>query len=346
MTEEDALHVIEQLGGDGRGRRQGDNLMVPCVHAPWTHDSGEDSSQKLGLKLSNTPVLAHCFRPGCFSGTLGQLVSTVGPKRVAEGLMTFEDLAQLNAFVILAEEGDDVRRVEAPKTLRPLPGELVAAVGDGCDYWHQRGVTLETQRRVGMGEWGGRAWLTVARDAHGLPVAVQGRLLPGHEEDADGHGEKHRTLPAGFVKGQALCGATGSRWPLCVVVESPVDAILLTQWMQADPDFPEGARAVATMGGESTAAQVTLLVEAMDPAGELVLAYDRDPAGRLGQQKLYDQVGKRVRRVSEVAWEGKDPSDDDSGRLGLDEVKARAIAALGKRESAVVLRLKRMMDRS
>lgn len=335
MKIDNLTHLLDQLGGDGAYRVVGDHLQVNCIASPWTHDSGSDSSQKLGILLTDETTLAHCFYPGCFGGNIQQLIEKVGRLRIGDGLMTLEQMSQLRAFALMAEEDGevDVRPRKARGTFG-IPAELKACLADRSPYFASRGVTGPSSAWP-LGEWGGRAWLTLAMQ-HGEPSAVQGRLLGA--TDADGRDEKFRTVPTGFLKGEQLAGA----WAvpagcLClVVVESPLDALLLNSWL-------EGASAVATMGAEPSDEQETQLLDLLGRGGELVCAYDRDPAGQLGQRQLAEWAAKRIGRVSVVTWMGKDPSDDSNGTLTVPEVRERAQEAFTAREPWLLARLTRLL---
>lgn len=336
MRIDDIVHVIEQLGGDGIYKMTGDHAMFSCVNAPWAHDSGADSTKKLGVRVGAGMALVNCFRPGCVHGTLLHLVREVGGKRVGEGMMAPDELSNLKAFVLLAE--DEIDDPDAPKDgpiMQPLPAEVMSAIGKGSQYWRSRGVSAEAEAVWQLAEVGGRAYIPIF-GPDGTIRGVQGRLVDQIAQDEDGHDEKYRTMPVGFKKGEYLVGAPDKQGPadLVIVVESPVDALTLQDWLDQRP--PDGAtrRVVATMGAKITKAQEALLLRALTPTGELCLGMDTDPAGRLAARQLGDALWRRVPLLSVVTWEGKDPTDAD-----VQDAQASALQAIDVRSPWILNRM-------
>lgn len=344
MKASDIIYVLENLGGDSF-RQSGNNVMTNCVMAPWTHQSGRDTTRKMGVLVQDGPALVHCFYPGCFHGTLMDLVTEVGGRKVAAGEMTMEEVSNLKAFIIMAEEEEVEPQFTVQRPKQPVPGFLMNALGTGSPYFRSRGIGDEVEKEWRLGEFGGRALIPFI-DQKGDVVAVHGRLLPGRAEDDYGDGRKavdakYRTDPFGFEKAEFLFGEHLLTKPVdfMVVVESPVDALMLNEWLRSPESVQvlpyanatEGAVAVATMGAEPSKTQVQKIVDGVSKQGVVVVGYDADHAGRLGARKLVEAIRFRLPRVEEVEWQGKDPSDDNDGKLSLDEVKKRALDALGQR---------------
>jgi len=344
MNADSIVYVLEELGSP-RVKNLGKNVQASCPLAPWNHGSGSDASMKLGVLVTQGMSPANCFYPGCFHGTLLELVDAVATKKITDGDWELggDEVSNLKAFVMLAEETDevDLSGGRGAAVVEPIPQDVLALVGGGSPYWTERGVGLVTADLWKLGEGKGRAFIPLI-DRQGQVVAVKGRLLPGEEYDEmPGTGKarsaKYRLFPASFPSGDYLVGEHLLTKPVdfLVVVESEADAILLNEWF-LDPAFrdafpfgqaTDGALAVSTAGGEFTARQVQKMVEALTAQGEVAVGMDADHAGRLATRKLVDALRKRVPRVSEIEWERKDPSDDDDGnggKLSRDVVKADA----------------------
>lgn len=364
MKAESIEYVLNQLGGDGSYRRSGDHLMANCVHSEWGHSSGRDKDHKLGVMVADGMSPLNCFYPGCLPDnspkTLLGLVQLVGGKRVGAGEMSPDQLSNLKAFVLMAEDEDEVSTDASWGAARPkeaIPQDIVAACNGTAPYWVSRGISVETANEWKLGELGGRALMPFL-DQKGEMVAVQGRLLPGMKKDAygwesRGHDEKYRSFPVGFERADLLMGEHLIAQPVdwLLVVESPFDAIALTDWLRRDVAaqndiLPEGSASrqwavVATMGGEASARHAQKMVEFLAADGELVLGMDMDHAGRLATRKLigYEpqhpghRLFRRITRITEVEWVRKDATDtgDEENRVSADVVRADAMNALRKR---------------
>jgi hypothetical protein len=359
MKAEDVMYVLDALGGDGVYKRSGDHIMAKCVHAPWGHDSGTDSGRKLGVLVQQGVALVNCFRPGCFKGTLLDLVSTVGGKRVGLGEMTADELSNLQAFVLMAEE-EEVDGDFLKKTVQPIPTEVLAALGQGSPYWRSRGADAKAEGLWKMGEAGGRALFGIL-DQKGTVVGVQGRLMSGYEaddfpfdrsHDRDLNKANYRTWPVGFDREKYLAGEHLARGSVdfLIIVESPFDAILLNQWLEDLPksalpfdDATNGVLAVATMGGNVAVQQLQRMIELVSTEGEIAVAMDNDHAGRLAERQVIDQIRLRCPRISTVKWKRKDPSDSDGGKLAPAVVKKDALDAIAVRTDWLVERMKKLL---
>lgn len=356
MKADDIMYVLEELGADGGFKRSGNHVMTNCVLAPWNHQSGQDTTRKMGVLVQQGIALVNCFYPGCYKGTLLDLVTEAGGKRVAAGAMTPEQVSNLKAFVLMAEDEEVGQDWLNTKPTLPVPQEVLDGVGTGSPYWRGRGVSDETEATWKLGEKGGRAFIPIL-DAKGEVVAVQGRLIPGEAADSYGfdakpHDEKYRTWPVGFLKSEYLAGEHLLRKPVdfLIVVESPVDAMLLNEWLPhlAPEHLPfdaatDGVVAVATMGGQVSKSQIQKMVDAVSAEGEIAVGFDMDHAGRLAQKELVEALRVRVPRVSEIEWKRKDPSDDEGGKLSADLVKREALQAVAVRTSWLERRLRRLL---
>jgi len=354
MKIEDIVAIIEGLGGDPAYKMSGAHLMFNCVHAPFSHASGEDTSQKLGVRVQPGKALVHCFYPGCFSGTLLTLVQKVGASRVAAGDMTMIQAADLASLVLLAEEDDPDGEDVGTRQVRgvgALPREVRDALGTGSPYWTARGVDATSQDEWDMGEWGGRALIAI-QDRPGNVVGVQGRLLPGRTQDDAGQEAPHWTWPVGFPREEILAGMHRLVHPagLVILVESPADAVLLQQWLRETPPegmSPEEVVVVASMGAAVSDHQRALLIGATRHGGEVALGMDGDNAGRLAQRTLVQTLSLRYGgALTEITWAGKDPSDTQGGTLSEAAVKERALAAVSARQSWVMRRFPALFKES
>jgi hypothetical protein len=335
MKVSDIEYVLEQLGSDGSYGRSGDHLMTNCVNAPWGHNSGQDDTRKMGVLVQEGVALVKCFYPGCYSGgTLLQLVQEVGGKRVGAGLMTPEELSNLKAYIILAEEDEDDESDEWKKPKgapKPVPAPILAELGTGSAYYESRGFTTQILKDWGFGEVLGRAFFPL-KNEQGEIIGVQGRLLPGLKEDQflQPMDAKFRNFPTFLPKSEHLFGEHLAKKPLkyLMVVESPTDAVLMNQFLEGY-NIDE-ALCVATLGGEFSQAQAEKLVKYVAIDGEIIIAMDNDPAGKLAQRGLVDVVRTRHRQVLEITWPQKDP-----GECSIEELEQ----AWDSRESWLIRRL-------
>jgi hypothetical protein len=353
MNVESLEYILEQLGSS-RFKRSGDNLTCDCPLAPWTHDSGHDKGRKFGALITEGMSPANCFIPGCFSGTIYDAVVKAGGYRVRDGLMTAEQLNDLKAFTIMAEDDEMGESAFIARQVALIPASILVALGTGSPYWVGRGLDPEEAKAYGEAE--ARAWLPL-RDKKGEVVAVQGRLLPG-ETDPDTQDAKYRTYPNGFLKSEHLFGEHRLVRPVdfLVVVEAPASAEALSGWLKR-PDWQdvlpygastEGAVAVATMGAKWSEEQMRLILGSLTLRGEVCIAFDADNEGRLatwGVERsgiehpgLMEHLRRRVPRVTVVEWPKTDPLDKLTPDEPVDALRERARLAVRDRKSWLALK--------
>lgn len=342
MTVDDITFVLDALGGGGY-RKSGDHVMTNCPLSPWKHASGQDSTRKMGVRVTDGPALVNCFYPDCYKGTLLGLVTECGGLKIAAGEMTMDEVSNLKAFVIMAEEDGETSTDFLHRPEKPIPDEVLALLGTGSQYWEDRGVSQTTQTMWRTGEAHGRALIPII-DRKGAVVGVQGRLLPDADEDSfpfDHHhfDDKYRTWPVGFKREQHLAGEhlLSKASELIIAVESPVDAMVLSEWL---PDLKLPVKnpvAVAFMGGSVNSSQLQLIVDALAEGGEVCVGMDTDPAGRLAQRQVVDALRRRVPIITEISWGGKDPTDGG---------KDKALEAVSLRKAWLSQRLENLLTKT
>jgi hypothetical protein len=353
MTPDAIMYVMEKLGGDGDYRRSGDHIMCNCPMSPWTHDH-EDRTRKLGVLVQQGRAPLNCFYPGCegYTKTLYGITEAVMGRKVHDGQATLEDMGELLAFIMLAEE-DDVPDAFflGGKPSGEMPKEILDCLGTGSPYWRSRGVSPAAEALWQVGEVGGRAWIPLI-DRKGEVVGAQGRLLPGHANDAMSydhvaHDEKYRTEPPRFQRETYLHGAhlVKGTVDFLLVLESLGDPMQVTEWIARHPEvlpfgeFTEGFAVISTIGTKVSKQQMQMIVELLSLSGELAIGFDTDNAGRLGTRQLVDAMRRRVRIITEVSWVRKDPTDDGDGEASLEQLELEAIGALKARQDWLLKRI-------
>lgn len=358
-------YVLQKLGADDWYQR-GNNIQTNCVMAPWNHSSGYDSKKRMGVLVQQGPAIVNCFRGGCFSGTLLELVMTLEPKLIADGKSTWDEMQELKSFIILTED-EEVEPSFQQAARRPvgeIPKVVVEALGKGSPYFRSRGVSPEGEQLWKLGEAGGRALIPII-DRKGEVVGVQARLLPGNKLDDfpfdrhtkdDVRGAKYRTWPAGLEKEAHLVGAHLAKGTVdfLLVVEGMADPMVLYEWLNhldAHKILPyssatEGALAVSTMGSKASPAQVQAIVDLVAPKGEVCIGYDGDEPGLVGASRLVDGLRRRIHNLTEVSWVRSDPTDSDGGKLDMDTVRRDFYTALGRREHWLERKMKKVLQAS
>lgn len=363
MKAETIQYILDELGG-GNYRRSGDHIMSICPLSPWTHASGREKTASFGVKVQEGIAPCNCFTAGCeASGTLFELISKVGRRKVEDREWTQDKVGSLILYALDAES-EIVDDFELKLEKLPIEQDLLDALGTGSDYWSGRGVDEKTMTEWRLFEQGKRAFIPII-DGSGEVVAMQGRLLPDEliddfrfddEAGRPGQVNKYRTFPPRFEKSEHLVGEhlvrAGKAVDMLVVVEGIGDAPLMNAWLREWWEagryevFPYGADtqgflAVSTLGAEFSKKQVNKMVSALSARGELVIGYDKDEGGIVQARRLAEGdpgkgtvgIWKRVPQVSEVTWKRKDPSDQGEPKVSMETVKQDAFEALVERKN-------------
>jgi len=121
MDRERIKQYLSSLGVPHADMVDGDEwVRCPCVLAPWTHDSGKDSSPSFGVKvLANKESFFHCY--SCESGDLVDLVYQLRDR--SKGANRYDYVTALKICEaemtddIVLSFSDDVSTYNAPDTL-------------------------------------------------------------------------------------------------------------------------------------------------------------------------------------------------------------------------------------
>jgi DNA primase len=305
-------------------KRNGEWITASCPLAPWTHAGGTDRRPSFGIRETTGISGAHCFSCGFHGGVLS-LVRTYGQYAMEAGLMTNEDVRQLEDYVILTEDEDVVDKPVNRITEVVIPEKLRKCLGRTHPYFEKRGITDATIERWNLGyveEFEDERTFTTMYDRVLFPVyekeglryelkGIVGRSVTGEEP-------KYKNAPPNFKKAQYVYGGWLAEGKTKIaVVEGPVDCLVLNQHLEAAG--MNDMFAVALLGADPSKAQIEWL---KDHADEVVCMLDNDPSGKLGNKKLIEWLDAHV-IVTVVQWkdEHKDPAD--AGAYAIEMLKSR-----------------------
>lgn len=300
-------YVLRQLGVS-QMKASGNQLMIACPLAPWTHASGQDRNPSMGVTLGSGMSMVNCF--ACkFSGGLLSLVREIGKHRIADGSWTRENVEQLQAYIMLREEEDDELHIEE-KDILPVPEFLIDGLGLYHPYFAKRNISPETAALWRLGYYdfaeGGRVLFPIiARD--GEVIGIQARRV----DDSLGI-PKYKNFPPGVKKSRYLYGEhlLRNKQTVLIAVESQAGTVKANQILKTREEF-----AVGLMGSNPSQEQVDKLVAWGD---EVVVFLDNDPAGIKGGQTLVDMLKERVYTTIVKYPPGTDGYDpDDLGEEGF-----------------------------
>lgn len=326
MKRADIEYVLRELGAE-KFQLSGDHVMTNCVLAPWTHAKGTDSRPSMGVKISPGMSVFNCFSCGSSGGFL-KLVNMAGRYRVADGLMTEEELQALRDFVLMAEEeteGVIVKGIEGMDSgPEPLPKKLLDMLGRYHPYYEKRsreygwpGIREDTAKLWNLGYGtvkektaNGRIThverlLLPVMDHEGEIVLVQGRVLRD-----DVKAPKYRNFPKNAKKSLYLYGEhlITDEIDTLIVIESQMGTVLANQLLRDRGE--NNVLVVGLMGSKPSNEQLDKLVRW--GTKEVVLFMDNDPAGKVGMKQLVDGLRYRC-NITVVSYpEGTDGADPDS----------------------------------
>lgn len=243
------MNILDRLGIECH--QAGNELVALCpMHEARTGKVDTSPS----WSINTVTGLHHCFSCG-YGGNAVTLVA---------------DVLRIGRDQAIAWLGDDRPTVEALKArvemvrpvvvheepFDPLWFRSFDSVPD--DLMAQRGILPSSCEKFGLRY----------RDGWAIPICDPDGHMIGWQQKSPGRVRNH---PTGVRKSQTLFGLallTDS----CVVVESPLDAVLSDQY---------GHPAVATFGASVSDTQIDLIAK-YDP----VLAFDNDEAGRAATSKV------------------------------------------------------------
>lgn len=295
-----------------RPKRGSENIAIPCPLAPYTplHKNNWDSHPSMGIKVTDSAVLVHCFTCGFKCGQLSYLYSRLASadsrwQPALEAVKQMESQYLADGLRNLQNMG--FYKKSEPK-LEPIPeSEYKPYARVFSRYLEGRGIKLETGKRwdVGVDTERKRAVIPV-RDFQGRLWGAVGRSYVNEHPKYLNYWE--------MKKGTQLLGAQLIKSSkTTVVVEGSLDALLADQAIH-DAGLQEEYHVVSILGARLTETQANLLVGC---SNEVILALDADQAGQQGVEKAKGLLSSRLMtRYANIASVGK----KDFGECNKDEI--------------------------
>ena len=321
-------------------KHNGDWVTTSCPLAPWTHAGGLDRHPSFGVRESQGISGVHCFSCG-FKGGMLSLVRDYGRHAVADGMMSEEDVKQLEDYVILAEMEDEVEKPLNRISEVMISDQLRDCLNRKHSYFTKRNITDE------MGKLWNLGFADSFTDSRTGFVMENRALFPVYDKRSGklelkgiigrtvtGEDPKYKNAPPNFQKAKYLYGSwliEGQR--RIVVVEGPVDCIMLNQKLK-EAGMDEEFFAVSLMGADPSTSQIDYLKDLSD---EVICMLDNDPSGKLGVKKLIDGLEAHL-LVSVVEWKAGTKDPDEAGEYAVEMIKNRI--------SVLEHRLKRVLGKN
>lgn len=276
----------------------------------------------------------HCFKCG-FHGDIIELYQQ------EHGCSTGEAFQGLYDFFGLQVDGGDRQQMTRPRpekqqppapelsTDKPLAdytgyyAEARKRLTDpaAVDYLNQRGISLKTASRFGLGydpAWvsptaierlreQGKDWTPPTTPRLIIPNGPHGYTARSIQADADPRFKKMKEGAAGVFNGKALYNDDGR--PV-FIVEGEIDALSIIE---------AGAEAVA-LGSTANKGKLLELVKDKEPTGPLIISLDNDDAGKRATAELADGLhALGITYVSaDINGDHKDPNERlQADRAGL-----------------------------
>lgn len=338
MNSKSIEYVLNHMGIH-ETKRNSDWITMSCPLAPWTHAGGTDRKPSFGVRETTGISGVHCFSCG-FKGGMLSLVRTYGQHAVEDGLMTKEEVRELEDYVILAEDEDTVDKPVNKITEAVISDQLRRCLELPHPYFEERAITQESVREWSLG------YVEDFTDERTFATLHKRALFPVYEKvglrfelkgivgrTTIGEEPKYKNVPPNFQKSRFVYGGWLAEGKSKIaVVEGPVDAIALNQRLK------EAERtdmfAIALLGADPSDAQIGWL---KDNAEEVICMLDNDPSGKLGIKKLINGLEDHL-LVSVVEWEDGVKDPDEAGK--------QVIAMIDKRISILEHRLMRVLKRN
>ena len=321
MKRADIEHVLRALGST-EFRYSGDWVMTNCPLARWTHSKGKDSRPSFGVQITRGISPVNCFTCDVSGGMLS-LIREYSYYALREGLVTQDQIQSLREYVLLAEEDMDVDTDLIVVDQVVIPEWVEEHLGQYHPYLSARGIDEETAMLWNLGFVPSKDF-DVERVLFPLynPAAKRKELSGVIGRSVGGEDPKYRNYPARFAKSRYLYGEhlVPEDTETIIVVEGPIDAIKVNMLLQKEKQFA-GMWCVATMGAKASSFQIRKLAGLCT---EAVIMYDNDPAGKLGQKSLVEELRNRV-VVSLVEWENEGDDPDTVGEKIYDMLENRKL---------------------
>jgi len=307
MSKEQA--ILDILSKSNLRPRQGaDNISIPCPLAPYTplHKGNWDSRPSMGIKVTESSVLVHCFTCGFRSGQLSYLYSRLAHadsrwQTAFEAVKEMETKYLANGLMSLKKQGFYQKKVQKDQ---PLDESLFQPYARKfAPYLQRRGITLETGKRwdVGVDQDKHRAIIPV-RDIKGQLWGAVGRSYNGAMPKYLNYWE--------MKKGTQLMGAQLIKEAkTTVIVEGTLDAMLADQAIRSN-GLDSEYNVVSILGASLSETQAHKLVGC---SNSVIVALDADQAGERGTKRAKDLLGNRLlTRFASIGAIGKKDFGDCS----------------------------------
>lgn len=270
--------VLEHLSIQimSENRRQKDGGLEFTAQCPYHFDGTQQEHS--GSWSINAETGKHVCYACDFKGSLEYLIEKVGGVDEAEA----KKLADKGARALKRVRTKDPWNGERPVSIPPMNEARIQSYDDPPDWaLEARRITREAAERFTL-KWDSKqnSWVIPIRDPKTCKAF-------GFQLKGQGH-DQFKNLPAGVAKSTTLFGIEHFTGGTVIVVESPLDAVLL--WCL-------GFQAVAIMGRTISHDQWQLLVGRADT---VILALDNDDAGTKEMMKV---VGRKKRKIGDkVSW--------------------------------------------
>ena len=295
MKESQVLDILTKAGF--RPKKRGENISIRCPLAPYTplHRGSRDSRPSMGIKVMGGAVLVNCFTCQFKSRQLSWLFKRLNSHNrhwggAVTACLEMERESLGSGLADLQKRGYGGSTKEE---LKPFDESIYAPYSRVFHkYWLSRGVSLETGKRwdVGLDRERGRVLVPFRCPKGKLWGAVGGSFT----------GSKPKYINYWRMKkGLQLMGSQLiKRSKKIVITEGMVDAMLADQAL-INAGLGDTYGVVSVLGASLTEAQGRILNSI---ASEVILAFDNDEAGRLGQRSAQKTIGKSllVRTVTQA----------------------------------------------
>lgn len=315
-------YVLRKLG-ISYFKDNGEWLMSSCPLAPWTHSGGTDSRPSFGVHEGSGVSGTHCFSCG-FSGGMLALVRKYGQHAVEDGTITEQGIKELEDYILLAEEKDEVHTPVIVDEAR-VGVEIHRHLKKQHPYFEKRGITQESVNKWQLG------FVDYFYDAETEQSLSKRALFPVFANNSSmyelkgvvcrsfaGEEPKYINMPKKFKKSNYVYGGwLADNKPNIIVVEGTVDCIVLNQNIEEAglADF----HAVALMGADPSSRQIEWL---KDNADEVIIMLDNDTAGQAGAKKLQDALDRYL-IVTTVSWQDAHKDPADAGKYAISMLEGR-----------------------
>lgn len=305
----DVMSILQR--SNFRPRNGTENISIPCPLAPYTplHRNSVDSRPSMGIKVTDTAVLVHCFTCGFKSGQLSYLYSRLAHydqswQPALEAVRHMES-QYLSAGLSALQSIGYMRQAQAQD--KPLDEDLFRPYANMfAPYLGRRGVSIETGKRWGVGvDLERKRAVIPVRDTRGLLWGAVGRSYVDEKPKYLNYWEMR--------KGKHLLGAhLVKRAASTLVVEGSIDALIADQALR--DAGRDDINVVSVLGATISQEQAQKIVAI---STDVYLALDADQAGDRGTKRALDLLSKRVMtRVCLIGQTGA----KDFGSCSPDEI--------------------------